>query len=103
MANMHLYSDGTDTYSAESLENAIELRNYNVSDCYLCDELYEVDDDKDIEILFEDEIKEEFLPENAVQVEIDPQKNHGFYFSVTAKAKAWAEKSPNSFICSTEF
>ena len=103
----HLYTDGTDTVIAESESDAdIVWSNEMGEDHDECTETpwVMIPDDKPFPIFFEDELKEDRLPINALveyETKEDPMPG-SFVVRITAAAKDWAN-CRGGFLCSIEY
>jgi len=100
----HVYTDGNDKIIAESAQEANAIWEERVGDTHDSenDPWRKVPDNGNIAIIFEDEIKPEYLPEGA---KVQLCENSDIAMRVTATAEAWANSkiSVDGFLCSTEY
>src|SRR5689334_1907042 len=96
---LRVFSDGTESYVAYDLEDVLKAYLELVGEHrdLDADEFYEVDDEREMVMHFEDE-PDELLPVGAV---VD-HKGDGSYWIVKAKASAWAVWNGRGFLCTTE-
>jgi hypothetical protein len=96
----HLYTDGIDTVSADSIEDADNVFEYAIGDPHDANTPWElVPDDKLFSINFDDELEADYVPTGAQMMVWD------FYEVVyRARADAWAncEHWQDTILCSTE-
>lgn len=94
---LHLYTNGTETYVADSADHAARL---HFELCEVIDSEWDMlDDEEDITVLFE--VAQSRLPEGATAKEV---KIFGeSYHRATAKASSWAIYNGPGFLCSTEW
>ena len=104
----HLYTDGTETVIAESERDADEVWSYATGDEHDSGKYpWElIPDEQPYTVLVDDEIKDKYLPAGAVIRPLgeDDEGTYPFTFSITAKAKAWANSNfCDDILCTTEY
>ena len=95
----HLYTDGFDTVSADDPKDADAVFLYAIGEKHNTDNPWElVPDDELFTIVFDDELKREFIPAGAQMIVDDD----GILYQATASAWANHERWQDTIICSTE-
>jgi hypothetical protein len=104
----HLYTDGTDTVVAASVENATEIWE-NYADT-INDESWDmIPDEKRVTILYARSDDKPYtsgakIPSEAIIKELDEDDQiNDFEFSVTATAGQWAAVNEPLFLCTKEW
>ena len=100
---LHMFTDGTETYIAESVEDAIlEWEKFcgEVRDPDEYDEFVMQDDEQEINLLVE---FDEFRPTDPMYPPNAAMRRSGEYFIVTALAREWCISNGRGFFSSTEY
>lgn len=106
----HLWTNGQDTFIAETADDAMKEWEDYTGDVDMSQSWEMIPDDKQVDVYFEDEINPEHFPENHVRRENNDPEDQSFEFehpwkySITAKAIDWANGNwDDDFLCSTEW
>ena len=101
---MKLFTDGADTYVAETVEEVLKDWRETIGDDYVGDGYGEksdwhiIEDDKPVRIFFDKGHEPPIIPEGASMDE-----DGEFVVTIKATAVAWAKAFPRGFLCSSEY
>ena len=107
MTELKVFTNGTDTYVANSAEDCLQIWKEQIGDDYVSDgygeanDWYEEKPDDYFTIFFEDREEKDFPRDGSFEVvETHPK---GWYIKMKAKNKDWVVWNGRGFLASTEF